>query len=109
MQCRTYFWNNSDLQLCGLFAAVVLSWATHLEAAVIPYAPDANTLQLWHFDEVTTPSTNALAGGINLGVLANGATLGNASFAGFGNCLVTADGGQSGISTSDKDALLSAV
>ena len=55
-------------------------WTAPL-CAVSPYAPDANTLHLWHLNESVTPATNALSGGISLEALANGATLGNASFA----------------------------
>lgn len=66
-------------------------------------------MQLWHLDEAGTPCTNALAGGISLAVLANGAALGNASFPGFVNALNTADAGQAGTVLADKDALLSAL
>lgn len=75
--------------------------------ALTPYSADVNTLQLWHLDENATPCTNALAGGTNLTSLANGATLNNPSFSGFGTALSTFDGGQS--STTQKDALLSAL
>lgn len=83
-------------------------WTTSLRA-LSPYAPDANTLHLWHLNESVTPVTNALAGGLSLTVLANGATLGNASFPGFGNALNTADAGQAGTALADKDALLAAL
>ena len=75
-------------------------------AALAPYTPDANTLHLWHLDEAATPCADLAVGGTNLTSLANGASLGaaNPSFAGFGNCLNTFDGGQS--STTQKDALL---
>ena len=49
-----------------------------------------------------------MAVGTNLTSLANGATLGNASFTGFGSALNTADGGQVGGATATAiDAALS--
>jgi autotransporter-associated beta strand protein len=53
-----------------------------------PYSPDANTLHLWHMDQSTVPVLDsAINGGTNFTVLTNGATLGNASFTGFGTAL----------------------
>src|SRR5258705_544539 len=53
-----------------------------------PYSPDANTLHLWHMDQTTVPVLDSvLSGGTNFTVLTNGATLGNASFPGFGTAL----------------------
>lgn len=99
--------NPTKFVLLGLVGC--LAWWTAPLHAVSPYAPDANTLHLWHLDESVAPATNALAGGLSLMVLANGATLGNASFAGFGNGLNTTDAGQTGTAPADKDALLSAL
>ena len=59
-----------------LFAAALAARA----ALVGPYAPDANTLHLWHLDETTTPVVDSAAVGINLSGLLTGATLGNASY-----------------------------
>ena len=91
-----------------LLSGCLALWTAPL-CAVSPYAPDANTLHLWHLNESVTPATNALSGGISLEALANGATIGNASFAGFGNALNTADAGQSGTTLAEKDALLAAL
>lgn len=60
-----------------------------------PYAADANTLHLWHLDETAVPAIDSSAGGTNLTALRGSASLGNASFTGFGNCLSTAGSGQS--------------
>jgi autotransporter-associated beta strand protein len=86
--------------LTGAFAM-----AASVQAAIVgPYSPDANTLHLWHMDQATAPVIDSAAGGTNLAGLFNGATLGNASFTGFGNSLNTIDGGQDG--TANRDALL---
>jgi hypothetical protein len=71
-----------------------------------PYTPDANTLHLWHLDETTTPAVDSATAGINLSGLLSGATLGTASYAGFGSALNTLDGGQDAIATGTRDALL---
>jgi hypothetical protein len=92
----------------GLAVSLLLQ-AQFAAAALAPYTPDANTLHLWHLDEPTTPCADAAVGGTNLTALANGASLGNPSFAGFGSCLSTLDGGQSGTAANQKDALLSVV
>lgn len=78
-------------------------------AALAPYTPDANTLHLWHLDEGTAPATNAFIGGANLTALSGGATLGNVSLPGFGNCLNTFDGGQNATAGTGRDAALSAL
>lgn len=78
-------------------------------AALSPYTPDVNTLHLWHLDEAVAPAADAFSGGTNLTALSGGATLGNNSFAGFGNCLNTTDGGQSATTGTGKDAALSAL
>ena len=87
----------------------VMLWSATSSAATVPYTPDGNTLHLWHLDEVITPCADSAPNGTNLTVLANGASLGNSSFTGFGNCLSTLDGGQSGTAANQKDALLSVV
>lgn len=52
------------------------------------YVTDADTLHLWHFNELTTPCVDSAAGGTNLTYMIGGATLGNASAAsGFGNSI----------------------
>jgi hypothetical protein len=52
-----------------------------------PYAVDADTLHLWHLDEVKAPAANAVAGGIPLTSLANGALLWTPSLPAFGTAL----------------------
>src|ERR1039458_8816841 len=60
-----------------------------------PYTVDTNTLHLWHLDEAAVPALDSAVGGTNLIALRGSASLGNASFTGFGNCLSTAGSGQS--------------
>src|ERR1035441_3608080 len=73
-----------------------------------PYTPDANTLHLWHLDETTTHAVDSATAGINLSGLLSGATLGTASYAGFGSALNTLDGGQDATAAGTRDALLAA-
>jgi autotransporter-associated beta strand protein len=72
-------------------SAAILSGlaAANINANIVgPYSPDANTLHLWHMDQNNVPVLDsALSGGTNFNVLTNGATLGNASFSGFGTAL----------------------
>lgn len=77
----------------SLLAAVS---AVALHAAPEPYAPDANTVMLLHFDESSGGvSANAVAGKNNVYTwtfgsatgTANTTLLGAASFAGFGRCM----------------------
>ena len=75
---------------------------------VAPYTADASTLHLWHMDAGATPVPDAVAtGGTNLTALANGATLTDASFSGFGTALNTYDGGPTATAASGMDASLS--
>jgi hypothetical protein len=89
--------------------AVACSWCCQTAQAAIsgPYSVDANTMHLWHLDESSTPAADQAhynyAGSFTvkpdsnqpLGALfgtapASTATLGNASFSGFGTALNTA-------------------
>jgi autotransporter-associated beta strand protein len=75
-----------------LIAALVLSaMVTVTKANIVgPYTADVNTLHLWHMDQSTIPVLDSVtSGGTNLTSLQNGATLGNASFPGFGSALNT--------------------
>ncbi len=90
----------------GLWAGLVITALSAQAAIVGPYVPDAKTLHLWHLNEASAPALDAVAGGNNLTGLLGGATLGNVSFAGFGNALNTLDGGQDGIAAGQRDALL---
>ena len=93
----------------ALIPALALAVAPAARALIIgPYTPDANTLHLWHFNESAVPVVDsASTGGTNLNVLGGGATLNNASFAGFGTALSTLDGGQANTNTAARDAYLS--
>jgi len=65
--------------------------ATHAEI-IAPYSPDQDTLHLWHLNEQVSPIEDAVANGLQLRALENGATLGNESFIGaknFGTALGT--------------------
>ncbi len=77
-------------------------------AAARAYVPDANTLHLWHFDENAAPAVDSGSDRLDLPVLSGGATLGNASFPGFGSALSTFDSGLTG-SPASTDAYLSAL
>jgi autotransporter-associated beta strand protein len=96
----------------GLVAAAVVCLHLSAQAIIVaPYTADANTLHLWHLDESAVPAIDAVAipPGTNLVNLANGATLGASSFAGFGAALNTIDGGQDNIATTGRDAFLTPV
>ncbi|HLP77628.1 MAG TPA: autotransporter-associated beta strand repeat-containing protein, partial [Candidatus Paceibacterota bacterium] len=69
-----------------------LSISTCHSSIVGPYAPDTDTLHLWHLNESAVPALDAVSvasGGTNLAALQNAATLGNASFSGFGTAVNT--------------------
>ena len=93
-----------------LLTGSLLALPGSLPALIVgPYAPDANTLHLWHLDAGAVPVPDAATtGGTNLVSLLNGATLGNGSYASgavnFGNALSTIDGGQDIIT--NRDALI---
>ena len=88
---------------------LVLAAALVARAALVgPYIPDANTLHLWHLNETATPVVDSATAGINLSGLLTGATLGNASYAGFGSALNTLDGGEDATAAGTRDALLAA-
>jgi len=55
-----------------------------------PYSLDTNTLHLWHVDESAVPGVDSAPNGTNLLVLADGATLNNGSYGGFGKSYSTA-------------------
>ncbi|MFT5528339.1 MAG: hypothetical protein ACI9HK_006328, partial [Pirellulaceae bacterium] len=68
-----------------------------------PYPDDANTLHLWHLDEANPgPAVPAagVTGSFNLAAV-NGATLGNASFAGFGTAADISGGADDGLQGSN--------
>ena len=92
----------------SVFCFACWLWAATAGAALAPYSPNADTLHLWHLDEITPPCLDSAPGGTNLTSLAGGATLSNSSFPGFGTALSTLDGGQSGTAAASLDALLAA-
>src|ERR1035438_9928816 len=72
-------------------AAAVLSLCFCAQALIVgPYSLDAKTLHLWHLNETALPALDAAPGGTNLAALGGSATLGNASYSGFGTALSTA-------------------
>jgi len=82
-QSRCYFSAlNRWASLCIL--AGFLTVPAH--AALQRYTADVNTLHLWHFDEISAPFEDAVAGGTNLTYLTGGATAGHA---GLSNGTVT--------------------
>jgi len=73
-------------------AAILGGLATaNINANIVgPYTADVNTLHLWHMDQTTVPVVDSVtSGGTNLTSLQNGATLGNASYPGFGSAVNT--------------------
>ncbi len=92
-----------------ILLSVVVGVEASTCATLQPYSPDSYTLHLWHLDETDVPVVDFASGGTNLTSLSGGATLGTASFAGFGSVLNTVDGGQSGTTASSKNAVLSAL
>lgn len=83
LSCKTLF---TQFAPAAILAALT---AANCKANIVgPYSPDVNTLHLWHMDQSTVPVLDAVtSGGTNFTVLTNGATLGNASFTGFGSAL----------------------
>jgi len=77
--------------IAQLLCVMVVSAGTAVNCnanIVGPYTADANTLHLWHMDQSTVPVLDSVpTGGTNLTSLQNLATLGNASFPGFGSAL----------------------
>jgi len=75
----------------NLQVAAAMIFASVSSHAVItgPYTVDVNTLHLWHLNESGVPVVDAAPGGTNMMILTNAATLGNASFGGFGTALGT--------------------
>lgn len=73
-----------------------------------PYVPDADTLHLWHLNEPVVPVVDVGSDGMHLTALRNGATLGSASWPGFGLALSTYDGGPDAANDAGMDAYLSA-
>jgi len=73
-----------------------------------PYAPDSDTIHLWHMNEPLVPVIDVGSGGTHLTALRNGATLGTPSAQGFGLALSTFDGGPDAESDAGRDAYLSA-
>ena len=82
---------------CAASSLLLLSITSHA-SIVGPYSVDSTTLHLWHMDQSSTPVLDSVprsSGGTNLTALMNAATLGNASFSGFGTALNTYNAGPS--------------
>jgi hypothetical protein len=79
-----------ELPGCANATLLLLAFGQLSHAAIHSYAPDANTLHLWHLDEAAAPANDSGSSPVVLQVLANGATLGNTSFPGFSSGLNTA-------------------
>lgn len=80
--------NSKTLRSIATLSVISAAFATTASAAIIaPYdGTEAGTLHLWQFNEANNTPTSAAAtvGGVAL-VKGSGATLGNASFTGYGN------------------------
>src|SRR5678816_1823849 len=96
----------SLLMRCVALIAFVFS--THQASAALtgPYTADANTLHLWHLDELAAPAADSGLTSLPLTALQGGATLGNPGFSGFGMALNTAEADPSG---ADRNAILAAL
>src|ERR1019366_2870312 len=95
MTAQEKFKNVHSRKYWLVFAAAFSTCCCVHAFIVGPYTADTNTLHLWHLDETAVPAIDLAAGGTNLIALRGSASLGNASFTGFGNCLSTAGSGQS--------------
>ena len=95
MTAQETFKNVHSRKYWLVFAAAFLTCFCVRAFIVGPYTSDTNTLHLWHLDETAVPALDLATGGTNLTALRGAASLGNASFTGFGNCLSTAGSGQS--------------
>src|ERR1051325_4923754 len=88
---------------------VFLIQADSTRASTIrPYAPDPDTLHLWHMNDQSVPVIDMGSDGTHLTALRNGATLGNVSYRGFGTALSTYDGGPEATNDAGHDAYLAA-
>ena len=98
-------------KLAAGFATAVVSLATiHNASAIIiaPYTNDVSTIHLYHLDDSVAPAIDSATGGTSMASLLSGATLGNASYSGFGTALNTVDGGQDATAAGTRDARLAA-
>src|ERR1035438_4496857 len=86
--------NGTSLWPCLLrhaVAAAILTICCYAQALIVgPYSLDASTLHLWHLNEAAVPALDSVTGGTNLTAPGGSATLGNASYSGFGTALSTA-------------------
>lgn len=92
----------------ALAALLALLTGAARSEIVGPYVPDADTIHLWHMNELVVPVVDVGIDCTHLAALRNGATLGNVSHAGFGLALSTSDGGVDATSDAGRDAYLSA-
>lgn len=76
------------LQAAPISALLLLPLLACAEVAG-PYTVDVDTLHLWHLDESSAPAADAVGAAGSLQGLLNNATLGNASYTGFGTALNT--------------------
>jgi len=78
------------LPWCG---QIVLAWALVVPALIAaptrlaPYAPDEQTLHLWHLDEKAPPFVDSAPGGLDLQGLLNDARAGQPSLPGLGSSI----------------------
>jgi autotransporter-associated beta strand protein len=88
---KLIFMRSYKTSIAQFTCAAVFSALTGLNSSadiVGPYTADVNTLHLWHMDQIAVPVLDSVStGGTNLTSLQNLATLGNASFPGFGSAL----------------------
>jgi autotransporter-associated beta strand protein len=88
-----------------VFAAAFFTCFCVRAFIVGPYTTDTHTLHLWHLDESAVPAVDSANNGTNLDltVLGYNATLGNASFPGFGSALNTGVSNASYLAASQID------
>ena len=92
MTAQEKFKNVHSRKYWLVFAAAFFTCFCVHAFIVGPYTANSDTLHLWHLDEAAVPAVDSAASGINLSFLNTGATLGGASFTGFGNALNTGVG-----------------
>jgi hypothetical protein len=81
------------LALALMVCAGALALLCAQAVIVGPYSVDGGTLHLWHLDKSTVPAVDSVPGETNLTAVGFNASLGNASYSGFGTALSTANAG----------------
>ena len=85
MSFRNYrVWENSGGLAAWVAASVAIPMMAYAVPELAPYQGDPHTLHLWHLDEKAAPFADAVAGGLKLRGLLNGAAAGRPAAPGMG-------------------------